>query len=86
MGTHRSRLLLSGIISGSDLVLCMETGHRDVLLSRYPRMTGRIRCFDDTPARDVADPTGRSEAHYDEAAGLIDRLAGAWAERIRRIL
>jgi protein-tyrosine phosphatase len=86
LGTHRSRLLLSGIVSGSDLILCMETGHRDVLLSRFPRMTGRIRCFDDFPSRDVEDPTGRSEAHYGEAARLIDRLAAEWAAKIRRIL
>ena len=83
---HRSRLLLSGIISSRELVLCMETAHRDLLLSRYPQMTGRIRCFHDQPPRDVGDPTGRSDAHYDEATALIDQLASDWAERIRRIL
>jgi protein-tyrosine phosphatase len=85
LSQHRSRLALSGVVSSSDLVLCMETAHVGALLRNYPTMTGRIRLFADRPPRDVRDPTGLQESNYLEAAAEIEGLAKQWAERIQRL-
>ena len=85
LADHRSRPALARVVSESDIVLCMEVAHRDTLLRHYPVMTGRIRCFAEGPARDVADPTGREEQDYRAAADELDALAADWAGRIRRL-
>jgi protein-tyrosine phosphatase len=85
LSAHRSQPVLAGLLRSCDLVLCMERGHRDDLLNRYPMMTGRIRTFLETPSRDVDDPTGLTPADYARAIAVIEDGALVWAERIRRI-
>jgi len=85
LSAHRSQPVLAGILRASDLVLCMERGHRDYLLNSYPMMTGRIRTFLETPSRDVDDPTGLTPADYERAIAVIEDGAEQWAERIRRL-
>ena len=79
---HRSQALLSGTLSGVDLVLCMAASQRDQLLREQPTMTGRIRLYADMPPRDVADPTGRSRADYVACLDLIERSAMQWPGRL----
>lgn len=85
LSTHRSQPVLAALLRACDLVLCMERAHRDILLGGAPMMTGIIRTFLDSPARDVADPTGLRVVDYAQAVAEIEAGIDVWAERIRRI-
>lgn len=73
----------------ADLILCATAEHRRYILDRWPDVEpARVALFSEAlqarRPRDVADPWGRDEDVYDQAAGVIDRAMAAWAERLAR--
>jgi len=85
LGGHRSQPLLALTLNQVDLVLCMESAHRDRLLRERPTMTGRIRLFADQPPTDVADPTGRTREDYLACLALLEAAATQWPARLRQV-
>jgi protein-tyrosine phosphatase len=82
---HRSQPLLAGTLNSIDLVLCMESAHRDRLLKSSPTMTGRIRLFVDQPPADVADPVGRLPEEYLACLKVLEAAAEAWPARLAQV-
>ncbi|MFV1964229.1 MAG: L-threonylcarbamoyladenylate synthase [Pirellulaceae bacterium] len=84
MGTdisaHESQPLGERLVRFADLVLTMTRGHRDAILSQWPRAAARMAllCHDH---RDVSDPIGGSLERYHRCAQQIDREIERWLDQ-----
>lgn len=80
---HRTRPLTPEIIAGADLLLAMETHHREAARRAAPERAGRVLLLSEfagaPEARGVSDPFGAGVAQYErtfaEIRALLER---AW--------
>lgn len=76
---HRSQRVEERHLAASDLVLCMEWGHREALRIEFPHHRGKIHLLTEMVGdhREVADPIGGPRQGYermvDEVTELIDQ-------------
>jgi protein-tyrosine-phosphatase len=75
MGHHSTRIT-EKLIRDSDLIVVMETMHREVLLSMAPELNERIKILGDylpgsNNNRDIDDPYGLGLAEYRQCARQI---------------
>lgn len=76
---HRSRQLTKTMMDRADVVLCMAQQHKDVIVSAYPSLAGKISLLkefgkeDESASLSVEDPTGRSFDHYRVCYAEIDQ-------------
>ena len=87
---HKATLLTPALIAGSDLVLAMTRGQRELLRHEW---AGVVQDIDEKvqtlgeyagrPEVDVDDPVGGDDALYDACLALLDNLTAAAAERLR---
>lgn len=85
---HRSQRVTAALLSRFNLILTMESGHRDALLAEFPHLTGRICLLSDLIGRDfnIADPIGSPLIDYQHTAQQIDQiLQRGWVEIMKRI-
>lgn len=83
LGQHRSQLLARWMIESSALVLTMSERQRQVIVRRYPSVSGRVCRL--LPDGDVADPYRLDGAAY---AATVDRLTMGvrhWSGRLANI-
>ena len=82
--THRSREISDEIMNVADLILTMETGHKEALQVEYPAYREKIWMFSEMsgPAYDITDPYMQGYEKYLEIAREIDRLLDRGMERI----
>ncbi|MBW1981575.1 MAG: low molecular weight protein arginine phosphatase [Deltaproteobacteria bacterium] len=89
---HQARLLSSQLASWADLILVMESGHKDTILHRYPETNSKIlllRSFAryGSRTRAIADPFGLSlEAYrfcFQDIKECVESLF-AWLQAAKR--
>ena len=86
---HKASLLTPALIAGSDLVLVMTRGQRELLRHEW---AGVVKDIDEKvqtlgeyagrPEVDVDDPVGGDDALYDSCLALLDVLTTAAAARL----
>jgi protein-tyrosine phosphatase len=79
---HRARGLSKLETIEPDEVLAMEPYHSEAVLRHFPQWAGRVHLLDPT-GRAIADPYGKSIAHYREARDRIVAALDIHAERWR---
>jgi protein-tyrosine phosphatase len=82
---HRARSLTAWMVQASDLILVMESGHKQSIESQYPLARGRVFRLGHYGNIDVPDPYRQSEAIFRSVFALIEEGVDQWADRIRRI-
>ena len=70
---HRARQVTPELVSGFDLVLVMEEGHRRAVEAIAPAARGRVQRLGRFGGFDVPDPYRAGPAAFEEALALIER-------------
>ena len=89
LSSHRSRMLTGEMVRSSDLIVAMESKHRDAVLRLDPSASSKVLLLGSLDEHrddaDIEDPIGsgrdRYEATRDELFGLVDLLMDYVAER-----
>ncbi len=80
---HRAQQLTPGILSVSDLVLVMESGHKRAIDAIDPTARGKVFRFCEWQDKDVPDPVQQPREAFEKSLELIEQGVQDWAERIR---
>ena len=84
---HAARQFTDAIGRESDLILVMETHHRQEIAARWPHLLGKtflLGHFDQ--GRQVPDPYRQGPGMQAQAVEIIRLCGASWAEQIRRML
>jgi protein-tyrosine phosphatase len=88
ISSHRARILTDLAVKESDLIFVMEKGHRELIVSRFPRAGKKIYLlkefkklgiFNNSKDSDIADPIGKDIDFYRNTFSVIK-------ESIERVL
>ena len=87
LSNHRSRIVNRGIIEAADLVLTMESGHKEALQVEYPDLASRIYLLSEMAggSAEISDPIGGPLSNYEETAREIERILREGFRRIERL-
>lgn len=82
---HKARKLNSEMIVNSDLVLVMETGHKNALMSRYPSASGKVMLLGKwSNDLEIIDPYQKSIEAYSHVFKQIETCCIDWHQRLFR--
>src|ERR1035437_10345154 len=84
---HRSRPITAQLIEGFQLILTMETGHKEGLQVEFPGFASRVYLLSEMNGEFVTirDPYGSSLQDYEAIANEIDRRLVNGMDRICRL-
>jgi protein-tyrosine-phosphatase len=84
---HRSRPISAQLLEDFQLILTMETGHKEGMQIEFPGLASRIYLLSEMNGEFVTirDPYGSSLQNYEAAANEIDRRLVNGMDRIRRL-
>jgi protein-tyrosine phosphatase len=83
LSEHKARQLTPAMISSSDLILVMESGHKRAIGVLDSTARGKIYRFCEWHDCDIPDPYGQPRAAFEDALALIDKGAMDWVKKIR---
>ena len=86
MSRHRSRIVTQQLIEAFNLVLTMETNHRDALKAEFPPMARKIFLLSEMVGAffNIHDPIGSPLEEYRQTEALIERVLVEGFDRIRQ--
>lgn len=87
ISAHRSKMLTKAMMSGYNLILVMERGHKEALHTEFPESALRVFLLSEMVDQfdEVDDPVGKDDREYLLTAKKIeDYLRRGW-ERIVRL-
>ena len=84
LSAHRARQLTPELVTGFDLVLVMEEGHRRAVEALAPAARGRVQRLGRFGGFDVADPYRAGRPAFEEALALIERGLDDFEEKLWR--
>lgn len=81
---HRSRAVTEQLLADHNLILVMESGHKEALQAEFPQYARKIHLLSEMNAEnvDIVDPAGGPIAEYEDTAEEILRLLQAGFSRI----
>lgn len=82
LNPHRARQADVSICRQADLVLVMESHHREALTDIDPAVRGKTFLLGHWGKFEIPDPYRRSQSAWDEAVALIDRGVAEWVKRL----
>jgi protein-tyrosine phosphatase len=73
---HASQIVSHRLLSEYNLILTMESGHKEALQAEFPDQAGKIYMLSEMVGRryDIADPYGGSLLDYRDAAREIEQI------------
>lgn len=85
---HRSRGVGQELLTLFDLILTMESGHKEALRAEFPEFADQIFMLSEMVDQmyDVADPIGRPIDEYEKTAVEIERLLSTGFEKIQALV
>ncbi len=86
LSAHRSRPVSWALLRHFNLILTMESGHKEALRVEFPAAAERIFLLSEMagPSFDVRDPIGRSRRTLEDTCILIDDLLTRGLDEILR--
>ena len=81
---HKARQLTPEMITATDLILVMETGHKRAIDEQDPTVRGKIYRLGEWQDIDIPDPHRKPREAFEKALTLIEQGVDAWAERIKK--
>ncbi len=81
---HRARGVTREMLLAADVILTMEGGHKEALLSEFPDIAGKIFLLTELVGknRDIIDPMGGEMADFEDTAREIEKILNASLDRI----
>jgi protein-tyrosine phosphatase len=81
---HQSRTVTAALLAGFNLILTMETGHKEALQVEFPGLANRIFLLGEMAGapNGVSDPYGKALEAYERTANLIQTMIEKGFERI----
>jgi protein-tyrosine phosphatase len=81
---HRSRTVTTEMLAGSDLILTMETGHKEALRLEFPFVASRVFLLNEMVGNgeSIKDPYGGTLQEYEETASLLENVIENGMDRI----
>jgi len=87
ISAHASRPIEECDMASFNLVLVMETGHREAVIREFPEIAGRVYLISEMAGMndDVHDPVAGTLADYRRTADGLHRILAAGMSRIRQL-
>jgi protein-tyrosine-phosphatase len=87
LGQHKSRGVNAEMLSSFDLILTMESGHKESLRIEFPKVAKRVFLLSEMTGKqfDIHDPIGGSIDDYEATATELERLLIQGFENITKI-
>ncbi|VUX54955.1 putative low molecular weight protein-tyrosine-phosphatase EpsP [uncultured Woeseiaceae bacterium] len=79
---HTAQQLTPNLVSASDLILVMESGHKRAVDANDPTARGKLYRLCEWQHKDVPDPVHQPREAFEKTLGLIEQGVQDWAERI----
>ena len=83
---HRSHQVDRELLAQFNLILTMESGHKEALRVEFPEFAGRVFLMSEMlgAVYNIPDPMGRSIDDFEETAGEFERILDQGYENILR--
>lgn len=88
LSAHRAQLLTSYMCTQADLILVMETNHKNELDAKYPFVRGKVHCLGHTSNSekiDIADPYRKNRLAFVESHLAIEKGVTHWVSLINKL-
>ena len=88
ISSHRAQQLTSFLCRQADLILVMESIHKQEVEARYPFTKGKVHCLGHISPKErieIADPYRQPREAFEIAHDAITRGAAHWAGLIQRL-
>jgi protein-tyrosine phosphatase len=86
MHDHSARQFNRELGSQADLILVMETHHRQEIAARWPQFLGKTFLLGQfADGREVPDPYKRGIGMHHQAVGIIAECCGLWRDQIEKM-
>lgn len=84
--SHRSRPVSRDLLAQFNLILTMESGHKEALMVEFPEFRDRIYLLSEMigASYSIPDPMGGSIEGFEETAGEFERIFDQGFENILR--
>lgn len=82
LSSHRAQQATPDLCRWAQLVLVMESHHREALTSIDPTVRGKTFLLGHWSKQEIPDPYKRNQRAWDEAVALIDAGVEAWSKRL----
>lgn len=84
-GTHEAQKLSRDLIKEYDVVLVMESRHRDEIGNRYPEALAKTFLLGQWVEgnKEIPDPYRKSDEVFEQIYQLIDRACESWAKKLQ---
>lgn len=79
---HKARQISSLLCKQSDLILVMESFHKDFLLERYPFCRGKIYHLCESRKMEIPDPYRQGKSAFEYSLTLIAEGVDDWAKKL----
>ena len=79
---HRARQLHPDMVSESDLILVMESGHKKVIDEMDQAARGKVHRLGEWQDMDIGDPYRQPKAAFAEALQDIEDAVADWIKRL----
>ena len=80
---HKARQLTPDLITASDLVLVMESGHKRVIDDEDATACGKVFRLCEWQDKDIPDPFRQPRETFEETLLLIEQGVQDWVKKIR---
>jgi protein-tyrosine-phosphatase len=83
---HQSREVTPDLLAGFDLILVMESNHKEALCAEFPKLCGQIYLLSEMAGgkKSIDDPIGGELSEYRACANEIDAFIEAgWSNILR---
>lgn len=88
LSTHRAQQLTSYMCSQADLILVMETSHKQEIEQLYPFTRGKVHCLGHAGSGEqveIADPYRKDRAAFELSHQLITDSVRRWSHLITQL-
>jgi low molecular weight protein-tyrosine phosphatase len=82
ISNHFARQLNQAMIIAADLILVMESEHKQVIETKEPSAKGRVFRLGEWGGFDIIDPYRRERKVFEQALQLIEIGVKEWAEKL----
>ena len=81
--SHRAKQLTPELVSGTDLILVMETRHKRAIEANEPTARGKVYRVGEWQDLEIPDPHREPRDAFEAALGMIDKGVADWVERLK---
>ena len=79
---HRARQLTPEMVLDSDLILVMESSHRQEIVKHTPQARGKVMLVGQWEKLEIPDPYRKPKQAFVDAYTLIDRGIQSWIKKL----